>query len=307
MKKTIAYLLSIPLTMLLLFMLPVFSQAAEDNCEHNLQFISEDMPTCTNPGMKEHYECTICYKLFADENAQTEVTAESLIIPPTSHTLEEEHSWIVLKEATLSKDGLMGYPCVECNEVQKTSVIPKVGKITLSFSSKTYNGKVQKPIVQIYDRKGNKLYNGTEGTEFGGDYRIAIPKLYNYGKTVGRYTVHITFINRYSGSVIKTFDIKPKTTSIIKFTSGKKRFTVRWKKQASQTTGYQILYSTSKSFKNPKKVTVSNRAATSKTITKLGAKKKYYVKVRTYKKAKYNGKTVNIYSAWSNAKSVKTK
>ena len=42
---------------------------------------------------------------------------------------------------------------------------------------------------------------------------------------------------------------------------------------------------------------------TSKNITKLKAKKKYYIRVRSYKKV---GKTT-YYSGWSKAKTVKTK
>ncbi|MGN0521072.1 MAG: fibronectin type III domain-containing protein, partial [Eubacterium sp.] len=73
----------------------------------------------------------------------------------------------------------------------------------------------------------------------------------------------------------------------------------------TQTTGYQIQYSTSSKFtsKTTKTVTVSKNKTTSKTISKLKAKKKYYVRVRTYKIV--SGK--KIYSAWSKAKTVTTK
>ncbi|MDD6620781.1 MAG: hypothetical protein PUE75_06810 [Eubacteriales bacterium] len=46
---------------------------------------------------------------------------------------------------------------------------------------------------------------------------------------------------------------------------------------------------------------------TSKTIKNLKSKKKYYVRIRTYKNVKLNGKTVKVYSSWSKVKSVKTK
>lgn len=35
--------------------------------------------------------------------------------------------------------------------------------------------------------------------------------------------------------------------------------------------------------------------------------KKYYVRIRTYKTVKINGKSVKLYSSWSKAKSVKIK
>ena len=101
---------------------------------------------------------------------------------------------------------------------------------------------------------------------------------------------------------------KPKSTSISKLTKGKKQFKVTWKK-VSSIDGYQIQYSTSSKFasKITKTVTVSKNSTISKAISKLTAKKTYYVRVRTYKTVKVNGKSTKIYSSWSKTKSVKTK
>lgn len=52
---------------------------------------------------------------------------------------------------------------------------------------------------------------------------------------------------------------------------------------------------------------VSKQKKTSTAIKNLKAKKKYYVRIRTYKNVKFNGKTVKVYSKWSKSKSVKTK
>ena len=81
---------------------------------------------------------------------------------------------------------------------------------------------------------------------------------------------------------------------------------VNLKLQKTQTTGYQIQYSTFKNFKNAKTVTVKNNVSAKK-ITKLKAKKKYFVRVRTDKTTKFSGKNYNIYSSWLSAKSVVTK
>ena len=97
-------------------------------------------------------------------------------------------------------------------------------------------------------------------------------------------------------------------TSVSKVTAAKKGFKVTWKKQATQTTGYEVQYSTASNFKKGNKsVTVSKNKTTSKSVSKLSAKKKYYVRVRTYKTVKVNGKNVKLYSGWSKAKSVTTK
>lgn len=97
--------------------------------------------------------------------------------------------------------------------------------------------------------------------------------------------------------------VKPKKTSIKKLSKGKKKFTVTWAK-VSGVKGYQIQYSSDKKLKkNNKSVTVTKQKTTKVTVKKLKSKKKYYVRVRTYKTV--NGK--KIYSSWSKVKSVKTK
>lgn len=84
-------------------------------------------------------------------------------------------------------------------------------------------------------------------------------------------------------------------------------YMVRLKKSTKQVTGYQIQYSTNKSFKGAKTVTLKKYKLTSKTITGLKSGKRYYVRVRTYKRVKVNGKYKVIYSNWSKVRSVKTK
>lgn len=98
----------------------------------------------------------------------------------------------------------------------------------------------------------------------------------------------------------------PKNNKKVKVASakaGKKSVKVTWKK-VKGIKGYQIQYSTNKKFKKGNKtITVKSAKSTSATIKKLKSKKKYYVRMRTYKVV--NGK--KVYSAWSKAKSVKVK
>ena len=93
-----------------------------------------------------------------------------------------------------------------------------------------------------------------------------------------------------------------KATSIAgKLKAESKGFTIRWKKQKS-VTGYQVQYSTSKSFakKKTKTKTVKKTSASKLTVGKLKAERKYYVRVRTYKTS--GGK--RHYSSWSKSKAV---
>ena len=70
----------------------------------------------------------------------------------------------------------------------------------------------------------------------------------------------------------------------------------------SKASGYEIQYSTSKTFAtNNRKVTVSKNATVTKTIGSLVKGKTYYVRIRSYKSAS----GVKSYSTWSTMRSVK--
>lgn len=84
--------------------------------------------------------------------------------------------------------------------------------------------------------------------------------------------------------------------------SGNKKLTLKWKK-TKKADGYQIQISNKKNFKKKQTYTVGKNK-TKKTITKFKGKrlksnKKYYVRIRAYKKVKNdNGKIVKQYGAW---------
>ncbi|MBE5927728.1 MAG: fibronectin type III domain-containing protein [Lachnospiraceae bacterium] len=101
--------------------------------------------------------------------------------------------------------------------------------------------------------------------------------------------------------------INQKATTVSKLIAGKKKLAVTWKKLTGQTTGYEVQYGTSKTFKGAKKVVIKKNKTTKTVIKKLKSKKTYYVRIRTYKSVKVNGKTTKLYSSWSKAKSTKVK
>ena len=247
--------------------------------------------TCTKSGLTEGSHCQYCKKVLTAQKAT----------PATGHRYIPSQESYPNPKATLSKDGRLVSPqvCKNCDdEYEKTAVIPKISTVKLSKTAYTYNGKVQRPGVVVKDRTGKALKGGV-------DYNVSYPKGM---KNVGKYTVKVTFKENYSGSKSLTYSINPKGTSVSKVTAAKKGFKVTWKKQKTQTTGYQVQYSTDKNFKkNNKTVTISKNSTTSKSVGKLKAKKKYYVRVRTYKTVKFGGKRVKLYSGWSKAKSVTTK
>lgn len=79
-----------------------------------------------------------------------------------------------------------------------------------------------------------------------------------------------------------------------------KKLEVKWKKN-NKAAGYQVQYSTSKKFSGAKTLNIKSKNTTKKTISKLKKNKKYYIRIRSYKKS---GKTT-YYSNWSSKKSKK--
>lgn len=267
---------------------------------HELEKVEAKEATCTENGNASHYKCVLCGKLYLDAVGE-ELSEEEALIPTKDHIFGK---WEITVQPDYGKEGTEQRVCSLCGK-SETRKVPEleekleIGSVTLSQTSYTYNGKVQKPTVTVKDSKGKVLKIKT-------DYTISFPKGM---KNVGRYTVTVTLKGNYKGTIDKTFDIVPKGTSISKVTAKKKGFVAKWKKQVSQTTGYEIAYSTSSKFskKNTKTVTVKSSKTTSKAVSKLKAKKKYYVRIRTYKKVKVNGKSTNLYSAWSKVEAVTAK
>jgi hypothetical protein len=164
--------------------------------------------------------------------------------------------------------------------------------VTLSNTKYIYNGKVKKPTVTVYDGE-TKLASK--------NYTVEYPEGRKY---VGKYTVKVTLKGNYSGSKSASFTVVPKGCEITAVTPKSKAFTVKWDKQTTQTTGYELCYSTGSSFssKYTTKLTVA-KTSTTKTVKELKANKTYYVRIRTYKTV--DGK--NYYSAWSQVQTVTTK
>ena len=153
-----------------------------------------------------------------------------------------------------------------------------------------YNSKKKK-----YENLGTSYSNGGKvyGLQSGTTYKLQVRALRTVNGT--------TYTGPFS-DILKTTTATEKT-KISKVKGAKKKLTVNWKK-ISKATGYQVQVATDKKFKkNKKSLTISKNKTISKTIKKLKSKKKYFVRVRTYRKV--GGK--KVYSSWSSVKNIKTK
>lgn len=200
-------------------------------------------------------------------------------------------------KATSSKDGHKDTVCQKCGGVIKSVVIPKVSNISLSHTTYTYYGNSRKPSVIVKDRLGNIIPSSC--------YSVS----YDKGRVnVGKYDVKITFKGEnYQGSVVKTFQIRPKTTSIKSLVATKHSIKVNYHRKATQTSGYQIQYATNSKFENAKTKLVKDSYQLSTTLSSLKRNTKYYIRIRTYKNVTYHGKSIKVYSPYSPLKTIKTK
>ena len=94
---------------------------------HMLEHVEAVPATCTEDGVKEHYKCSKCGKLFADAEGMTEIDASSLVVKAKGHTYGK---WIVDKEATETEKGLRHTECTVCGERKEESIemLPHVHK-----------------------------------------------------------------------------------------------------------------------------------------------------------------------------------
>jgi hypothetical protein len=225
-----------------------------------------------------------------------------------SSVLIEKHihdwsEWTVETEPTCVDEGKKTRVCNTCTK-QEEAVISPTGKHTYS----------KQVVLPTYDAQGYTIYTCEVcGYNYIGDFTAKLerpaekPTVKPTEKPTAALTTSTITPNPSptpnSATTAPKIVAKPKSTSIKKVKAAKKAISVIWKKVGG-VKGYQVQVATDKKFKkNKKTVTVKKQKTTKTTVKKLKAKKKYYVRVRTYKIV--NGK--KVYSAWSKVKSVKTK
>ena len=223
-----------------------------------------------------------------------------LVIAFSSFAFADGDGYYVVK-----LDKTNGIVLDEYGSARVNFTLPAKGKVTVNISF-TDSDLHDKTNLEIWE------YDGLDCTVWFGrtDKYNTSKKAYVSSDSAtlakGKYFLLIEAGEDNAGGTLKcTVNYRPSlgSTSITKLTAKKKGFTVKYKK-AANATGYQIRYSRSSKMTNAgyKKTT-----ALYKTVTKLKAKKRYYVQVRAYRTLKVDGKTKTYYSAWSARKYVKTK
>ena len=246
-------------------------------------------PTCTEDGSKER-ECTVCHLVETESIAAT--------------GKHEYGDWMTVKEPTCTDEGSKERECTVCHLVE-TENIAATGKheygdwTTVKEPTCTDKGSKERTCSMCGDKETESL--DALGHKWNTKYTVDKKATY---AAAGSKSIHCSVCNaKKAGSAVAIPKLKVKPTTLSKLTPAKKAITVKWKK-GSGITGYQIQLALNSKFTSGKKtVTITKSGTVSKKITKLKAKKKYYVRVRTYKTV--SGK--KYYSTWSKYKYTKTK
>ena len=196
--------------------------------------------------------------------------------------------------------------------------VPINGEITIRRESlnKSYfvDGYVYSYWIRIFSQNDlvTPIYDNSRENDFNYKYNSAMGCYYenkslNLKKGTYYFVIYYEFPTEYEGDYEISFSYKPTfpNTSIKKLAPKKKSFKINFKK-CSNVSGYQVKYSIKKNMSSSKTAKASS-SSSSKTVKSLKSKKKYYVKVRTYKTVKINGKNKTYYGKWSKIKTVKTK
>jgi hypothetical protein len=124
-------------------------------------------------------------------------------------------------KATTESDGIKTVYCKSCNTQIKKEVIPRIEKVSLSFTKADYNGKEQKPTVSVYDSNNNLIPSN--------NYSVIYPE--NCVDT-GACTLTVKFKGGYEGNISLDYQI---TGGQLKKVNGKWYYYYNGKKSNATT------------------------------------------------------------------------
>lgn len=100
------------LVVILLSVILCFGLVACKKGEHRLLFVEGKAATCTEPGEKAHYHCTICEKDYSAEDSSEEIA--DVVIPALGHDFADP----VSSRTVCTEPGTAEYTCRRCRTVE---------------------------------------------------------------------------------------------------------------------------------------------------------------------------------------------
>ena len=89
---------------------------------HSINLVESKPATCQAAGIKKHYECSECHKMFTDANGSKELTSKQikkLIIKKKKHSFKKKSGEYLKSAATCTKPAVYYYTCKMCGQKGK--------------------------------------------------------------------------------------------------------------------------------------------------------------------------------------------
>lgn len=102
------------------------NEQKQESYDYTLQEVKAKEPKCTEAGNKAYYKCSVCGKLYADQEGTNEVSANTVVVPAKGHSF----TWIIDREATEQAEGSRHEECSICHEKKAAVAIPKLPSST---------------------------------------------------------------------------------------------------------------------------------------------------------------------------------
>ena len=98
------------------------NEQKQESYDYTLQEVKAKEPKCTEAGNKAYYKCSVCGKLYTDQEGTNQVSANTVVVPAKGHSF----TWIIDREATEQAEGSRHEECSICHEKKAAVAIPKL-------------------------------------------------------------------------------------------------------------------------------------------------------------------------------------
>ena len=146
------------------------NEQKQESYDYTLQEVKAKEPKCTEAGNKAYYKCSVCGKLYTDQEGTNEVSANTVVVPAKGHSF----TWIIDREATEQAEGSRHEECSICHEKKAAVAIPKLPSSTQpseSPSQKPSERPSQKPSEQPSEAPSQKP-SGSPNQQPGQDIKV---------------------------------------------------------------------------------------------------------------------------------------
>lgn len=180
---------------------------------HTLEHTDAKEPSCTEDGNIEFWSCSVCHRIFSDEEGTAEITEDGTIIPADGHTYVKPPSW----SWTNVGNGYTANLRLDCNKCGTAELIPadvtketEAGIITYTATAE-YDGTAYNTKKTVQESYSLAVAGGS--IDMGGKY------IFSHGDAVKLVADPSDGTHYFSGWYIGDTRVSDKETFILYMTS----------------------------------------------------------------------------------------